>query len=64
MGLSEFSDGKSFLEAVGAMDTAFCDKFDFYVYSDSFDIIPLDEFIRCVKADETYYVGGTLKYDY
>ena len=64
LGLAEFASGEEFSEPVRNMQYAFCDEFSFYVSSDEFDTIPLDDFIRHTEIGKRYYIGGTLDYHY
>jgi hypothetical protein len=64
LGLAEFASGDGFSEAVRHMENAFCEEYSFYVSSDEFDTIPLDDFIRCTEVGTRYYIGGTLDYHF
>lgn len=64
MGLPEFSSGGELEGLMYRMKTAYCEKFDFYVSSDEFDTIPLDEFIRYAEIGRRYYIGGTIDYHF
>jgi hypothetical protein len=64
LSLSEFAAGSDFASLMYQLQSAFCDKYSFYVSSDEFDTIPFDEFIRCAEPDRRYYIGGTLDYHY
>jgi hypothetical protein len=64
LGLAEFAVGFAFSEAVHHMKSAYCDKYDFYVSSEAFDIAPVDEFMRDAELNRRYYIGSTLDYHY
>jgi hypothetical protein len=64
LGLAEFASNGEFGGLMYQMRNAFCDKYAFYVSSDEFDTIPLDEFIRKAEIGRRYYVGGTLDYHF
>jgi hypothetical protein len=62
MGLLEFSEGEAFAGDIMTMKDAYCSKFGFYVSSDEFDTVSMDDFIRNAETDKVYYIGGTLDY--
>ena len=64
MGLPEFSSASAFAGEMWRMSNAFCDKFSYYVSSDEFETIPLDEFIRAAEPGTRYFIGGTLDYHF
>ena len=66
MGLPEFASGVVFAGLAHQMESAFCEKFAFYVSQNEneFDIVPLDEFIRGAEVGQRYYIGGVLDYHY
>jgi hypothetical protein len=62
LGLAEFASNGEFDGLMHQMRNAFCGKYEFYVSSDEFDTIPLDDFIRKAEIGRRYYIGGTLDY--
>ena len=65
MGLKEFAaddDMFGFSMSLWAMNNAYCSKFEFYVSSDEFGTIPIDDFIRRAEAGVQYYIGATIDY--
>jgi hypothetical protein len=64
MGLTEFASGSDFGCAMWTMKNSYDDKFSFYVSSDEFGTISLDEFIRGAEVGTRYFIGGTLDYHY
>ena len=62
--LETFSSGVECGPLLYDIKTNYCDKFYWYVCTEDFDTIPLDEFMRSVEPGEKYYIGGVLDYHY
>lgn len=62
MSLEDFADSGEFSDQVRQIRNSYCENFGYYVSSEEFDTIPLDEFIRYTKPGTTYYIGGILDY--
>ena len=61
--LTEFISGDSIDMALFRLKSAYDDRYSFYIYSD-YDLCTLDDFMRHVKAGETYFIGGTVDYHF
>ena len=60
--LTKFATINSISMLLFDINKAFCDEYSFYVSSDTFGLIPLDEFIRSAEIGKRYFIGGTLEY--
>jgi hypothetical protein len=38
------------------------EKYGFYIESEEYDLITIDDFIRCCNINEKYYIGATIDY--
>ena len=60
--LEEFASGAKCEDLVFNIKSSYCDKFGWYVSSEEFGTIPMDEFIRSAEPGKRYYIGGVLDY--
>lgn len=57
--LQDFIEG---IDEMWELKNEYEEKYGFYIESEEYDLITIDDFIRCCNANEKLYIGATIDY--